>query len=95
MLLVQPVQVLALNVGVYLSLTAVFHPVDPTPLSLILQAPLQVAILFVVARLPRLMQSTPAFHGAILSLTNLYFATRAALSAGSAGINRLSAIASP
>jgi hypothetical protein len=95
MLLVQPVQLLALNVGVYLSLTAVFNPVDPTPLSLILQAALQVAILFVVARLPRLMQSAPAFNGAILSFTDLYFATRAAISAGSAGISRLSSLTGP
>jgi hypothetical protein len=95
MLLVQPVQLLALNVGVYLSLTAVFHPVDPTPLSLILQAALQVAVLFVVARLPRLMQSAPAFEGTIVSLSNLYFAARAAISAGSAGVSRLSALTGP
>jgi hypothetical protein len=93
MLLVQPIQLLALNVGMGIALSALFSPVDPTAPSLILQAALQIAILFVVARLPRLMQETQAFRGTILSLSDLYLAARIATTVGSAGGAALSAAA--
>ena len=93
MLLVQPIQLLALNIGMDVALSALFRPVDPTAPSLILQVALQIAILFVVARLPRLMQETQAFRGTILSLGDLYLAARIATTVGSAGGAALSAVA--
>ena len=78
MLLVQPIQLLALNVGAYVAISTLFNPVSPTPASLILQAALQLAILVVVARLPRLMQQTQAFSGTLITVRGLYFASRAA-----------------
>jgi len=82
MLLVQPIQLLALNVGAYMAISTLFNPASPTPASLILQAALQVAILVVVARLPRLMQQTQAFSGTLITFRGLYFASRAAATAG-------------
>ncbi len=77
MLLVQPIQLLALNVGAYVAISTLFNPLNPTPVSLILQTALQVAILVVVYRLPRLLQQNQAFAGSILSLSSLYYASRA------------------
>jgi hypothetical protein len=82
MLLVQPIQLLALNVGAYMAISTLFNPANPTPASLILQAALQLAILVVVARLPRLMQQSQAFSGTLITFRGLYFASRAAATAG-------------
>lgn len=92
MLVVQPIQLLALNIGGYMvaSLFLIKPPI-PSPQVLILQILLLVALMSVVYRLPRLVQSTQAFNGNIMTLTGLYFAFRTLTGIGSVPVDAVKA----